>query len=115
MTNKLRSGWTQSCGCLIGEGIRARNTARRGTPNLKLRRANATYGAAHKRLIYAKGRASAHRCVDCGKPAGHWSYTYTDPDELLSDRGPYSLDPNHYVPRCPTCHKRHDTQVSRSA
>jgi hypothetical protein len=71
------------------------------------------YGAAHWRCRNDRGPAKYHQCVDCGDPACHWSYNYTDPDELMDTPGtqtpiPYSLSPAHYSPRCAPCHKRFD-------
>lgn len=68
-----------------------------------------SYSAAHGRAYRDKGRAKDHPCSDCGEPARHWSYTHADPDEMVDDKGcAYSLDPDHYVPRCVPCHKRFD-------
>jgi hypothetical protein len=74
------------------------------------------YGAAHDRLRRLRGAASHHACVDCGRNASHWSYDHADADELLAyglSANPisYSAKPEHYVPRCVPCHKRHDLSV----
>ena len=73
---------------------------------------DAEYTAAHDRVYRAKGRASTHTCVDCGRPASQWSYDHTDPDERVSatvkGNPPYSLNPDHYQPRCVPCHKAFD-------
>jgi len=70
---------------------------------------DADYKTAHRRVRAKRGRASAHQCADCGGPARHWSYDHRDPNERVSAEGrAYSLDVNHYVPRCVRCHKRHD-------
>ncbi|WNM68813.1 HNH endonuclease [Gordonia phage Soos] len=66
-----------------------------------------SYGAMHQRLTKDRGPASAHPCFDCGSPARQWSYDHSDPDQLYGP-WPYSLDPNRYVPRCVSCHKRMD-------
>lgn len=71
------------------------------------------YVSAHNRLRREMGSADLYACTDCAGPASQWSYTYGDPDELVSDRGsskgcPYSLDSAFYVPRCPSCHYWHD-------
>lgn len=53
--------------------------------------------------------ASQHQCTDCGVTAQHWSYDYSDPNERRAPEGtPYSLDLDHYVPRCISCHRRYD-------
>ncbi len=79
---------------------------RNGTTELRdMRRPDAKYRAAHSRIARDRGKASGYSCVDCGVEAQHWSYMHTDPDELVSDTGqPYSLDPDHYEPRCASCH-----------
>lgn len=67
-----------------------------------------TYDDMHRRVVRAMGSASEHPCTDCGNPAKHWSYDHKDPDERLGDKGAFSLDINHYLPRCVSCHKRFD-------
>jgi hypothetical protein len=74
------------------------------------------YVSAHKRVRAARGLARNHSCVDCGRPARHWSYDNTDPDALYeSGRGHYSLDPSRYEPRCPSCHKHFDLAARHAA
>lgn len=71
--------------------------------------ANATAGAVHQRVRKARGSAAGWGCTDCAKPAEHWSYDHTDPDERQdATKGPYSLDIDRYFPRCVRCHKRFD-------
>jgi hypothetical protein len=70
---------------------------------------DASYQTAHERVSARRGPASGYPCADCGRPARHWSYDHSDPDERTSDDGqPYSLDVNRYAPRCVRCHKRMD-------
>lgn len=74
-----------------------------------------SYDGAHKRIHRTRGKASRHPCVDCGAPALHWSYDGKDSEELTttSRRGQevrYSAKPEHYEPRCVTCHNHHDIQ-----
>lgn len=66
------------------------------------------YRAVHVRLRTERGPAAAHPCVDCYGRAAHWSYDHADPDEKQSSHGHYSTDPEHYQPRCVSCHKRFD-------
>lgn len=91
----LKNGNTKSCGCS------------RRLP--RLRRAGAGYSAAHERVGFDRGLALDQICVGCGKPASHWAYDHTDPDEKLTGEGwPYSLNSEHYQPMCAPCHKRFD-------
>lgn len=70
-----------------------------------------SYGAVHDRLRRLYGPASGYACVDCSGVAAHWAYDHADPDEKTSDCGPYSVKPEHYVPRCVSCHKCRDLAV----
>lgn len=103
---KLKSG-TGSCGCLQRDRTSAAN--RREVPS---------YQAMHKRIAKDRGPAREYDCVDCGGAAAHWSYDHADLNELVGPVGrerfdaAYSLDPEHYVPRCVPCHKTHDLGVS---
>ena len=71
----------------------------------------ASYQAMHQRVRIKRGRASSHACVDCGSAAKHWSYDRTDTDERQSIEGPYSVDVEHYDPRCVPCHKKFDLEA----
>lgn len=67
------------------------------------------YSPSHRRIYKARGKASSHRCVDCGTQAGEWSYDGSDPNEILDDRGiAFSRDVNRYSPRCVSCHRVFD-------
>lgn len=71
------------------------------------------YAAAHDRVRRAHGSPSSHDCIDCGRPAEHWSYNHDDPDELYASglsakKIPYSLHLDSYSARCVACHKRFD-------
>lgn len=70
--------------------------------------------AIHRRIVKERGRAREHACVDCGEPAWHWSYNHTDPNEKTDDQGPYGLTPEHYSPRCVSCHKKFDLDWKKS-
>lgn len=77
------------------------------------RREIPTYVSVHLRLAADRGPASSRSCVDCGRQARHWSYDHADPDELISDVPAtlgiaFSADPEHYLPRCVSCHKSFD-------
>jgi hypothetical protein len=90
---------------------------RRGTP-YEVHRAGRprgdepTWRAIHLRLHKDRGRAKGYACVDCGGQAAEWSYDRADPNELIGPQGramlAYSLDPDHYEPRCVPCHRRFD-------
>jgi hypothetical protein len=67
-----------------------------------------TVSGAHMRVRARRGPASTHLCQFCGGTAAHWAYDHQDPDERSSDHGPYSPDPDRYLPLCVPCHKRFD-------
>ena len=110
--------WLCRCDCgaerlaSLGELRRAGDTNRCGIPGRHLAEV-VGYGAAHDRVRRANGSASGHACVDCGGRAAQWSYDHEDPDEIQASglsAGPisYSVKPEHYVPRCISCHKLFD-------
>lgn len=117
------SRWLCRCDCgnqksvLIGDLNRGSTTTCGERPTHP-RKALVTYAGAHDRVAAAKGRAADHRCIDCTEPAQHWSYDHQDPDELIEalpvQRGryiydvAYSVDPEHYDPRCIRCHRAYD-------
>jgi hypothetical protein len=74
-----------------------------------------TYGAAHHRLYAAKGPAKDHMCVDCEGPAMEWCYDGGCEDERVGKNGRFDVTycphPEHYTPRCASCHRRHDREV----
>lgn len=70
------------------------------------------YSGMHMRIRKVRGAASTRECVDCGDTASHWSYDHRDPDERHSPEGAYSLDIEHYQPRCVPCHKTYDLAVA---
>jgi hypothetical protein len=83
-----------------------------GPANPNWRGSGIGYGAAHERVKRLRGLASAHTCAHCPSPAREWAYDHADPGERREagkrDAGPYSLDPNHYIPLCDPCHTRFD-------
>ena len=78
------------------------------------------YAAMHQRIKAKYGPARTHDCVGCGGQAADWSYDHTDPEELSSVQDfmgnlievHYSTDPEHYSPRCKSCHFLYDTNRS---
>lgn len=87
---------------------------KRGPEHLGWKGDEVGYYAMHRRLYRAKGRASDHQCVDCGQAAAHWSYDHSDLNEKRGEHGPYSTDPDHYLPRCVGCHNRLDQRQRHS-
>jgi hypothetical protein len=77
-----------------------------------------TYSGAHSRVRAILGAANRNACVDCDRPAAHWSYNHSDPNvmtEPVEEGGkPYSADPAHYRPRCNSCHVRFDNRMRGS-
>lgn len=74
------------------------------------------YGGLHQRLYRARGAASQHSCVDCGRQAREWSYDYQDPNEVRQEGGYqllYSPNVDHYDPRCTVCHKAFDLRMEQ--
>lgn len=77
------------------------------------------YNDMHARVRRTRGPASEYTCVGCGNRADDWSYDANDPDELVAKEGQaagmrYSLDPEHYEPRCKKCHTRYDRAGSKN-
>lgn len=90
---------------------------RRGTLELVGRGRNgwtgdeASYNASHFRTRKAKGRAADQQCEHCGGQALHWAYDHSDPGEKVAPEGPYSPNPDHYIPLCVPCHSTFDKTV----
>lgn len=100
MTHALTSGNTTTCGDYVAHHRSAEPVG---------------YNAMHDRLRRDRGPAADHDCADCGAPAVHWSYDHDDAAELVDHLGfPYSLDADHYVPRCLSCHRRVDDAAART-
>lgn len=70
-----------------------------------------SYRALHTRVMKARGRASDHQCIDCGRRAEQWSYDHECPNERHAEQGVYSTNIDHYQPRCRSCHKRFDNAL----
>jgi len=67
-----------------------------------------SYDGMHFRLKAEFGVASTHLCP-CGAQAEQWAYQHTDPNERFqAGDGPYSTDPDHYLPMCRPCHRQLD-------
>lgn len=123
LTVAARAGGRWVCDCDCGQTRLARTSELRlyGDSNTCGNRANhlaATvgYSGAHSRVRRALGSVETRPCIDCGSAAQHWSYDHGDAEEMLAygisaNPVPYSANPDHYVARCVSCHKRHDLSV----
>lgn len=113
--NEMPDGhWKCRCDCgretrVRGWSLTSGGTTTCGHGPTHWRSEGVGYSAAHDRVRRDKGAASRCACVDCGDPAAHWSYDHGDDRERVDEEGyAYSLDSEHYVPRCVPCHKRFD-------
>lgn len=74
------------------------------------------YRSAHRRVVTAKGKASEYPCANgCGATAHHWSYVGSALEQTGMHRGRvarWSPDPEDYIPRCRTCHRREDVTLA---
>lgn len=107
--------WVCTCDCGVEVRTRTGDLNRGGALScgnrtIHRRRDVCGYIAVHERLAHDRGPARDHVCVECGGVASHWSYDHTDPEVLIDQRLgiPYSVDPDHYQPRCVPCHKTYD-------
>lgn len=73
------------------------------------------YQGAHDRVRAARGRADAHPCADCGRPAQQWSYNRSGVAEVKGTKNGwpvvYSTDPEQYDPCCRSCNRRRDQPI----
>jgi hypothetical protein len=108
----LRSGRSQSCGCLMREIVSAIKT-----------NPEPGYSGWHQRLRRTLlGQPADHACIDCDQPAAEWSYQGDCPEERteLMDGwlARYCLHAEHYLPRCVLHHvlndRGHQTHCQRS-
>jgi hypothetical protein len=67
-----------------------------------------SYRTVHKRLVAQRGKATDYLCVDCKRPASHWSYKNGGGGK------PYTADLNEYETRCVSCHKKLDSVANRN-
>lgn len=91
----LVQGRIESCGCFRKEVFRK--------PDHLI-----TYNSAHYRVKRAKGKPSDHQCIRCGRQAYSWALKHEAAVTYSSEDGPFSGDPNDYVPMCARCHKNYD-------
>lgn len=83
-----------------GDVTMVKRPDRTGPNNPHWRGDDISYRTAHDRVTRQRGKASEHRCVDCGRQARHWSYDGTDPNELSKPSAygsikRWSADPAH--------------------
>ncbi|MDT0211214.1 hypothetical protein [Curtobacterium sp. BRD11] len=76
-----------------------------------------TWAAIHKRLYRSRGPAKKYTCVDCGRRAQEWSYDGKDDNQLIGRAHgfdlAYSLNLDHYEPRCISCHRIFDNRLRK--
>lgn len=118
VTHRQGMRWACDCDCgrttLVRSGdLNAGSVSSCGDSTTHRRDPDAGYTAAHDRVRRDRGSIHLHECTDCRAPARHWSYNHTDPDERLAEGLSvkpiaYSLNSEHYSPRCVPCHKRFD-------
>lgn len=77
----------------------------------------ASYTAMHNRVRNTKGSASKQTCCFCLRQAEQWAYDHADESErwVVSDHYVdagvrYSLEIEHYMPLCRSCHVSFDKQ-----
>lgn len=107
------TGWRCTCDCGATAHRRTGDLNRTGDNSTcgnktAHRRDDIGYGAVHARLATERGPARQHSCTDCGGQARQWSYDHLDGHHELEDGMPYSLNLDHYQPRCVPCHKTYD-------
>jgi hypothetical protein len=115
----LRSGNSNSCGCLQRDMAAEAHAQMKGDQHPSWQGDEIGYGRAHSRVRDLRGPASKHVCVGCGDRAEDWSYVGGCPRERIAQAGKgkgcaYSPDPDRYEPRCKPCHKKYD-QAMRDA
>lgn len=115
-----REGQAWSCRCDCGKIVvksagdlnRAGDGSSCGDRTLHWRTDDCGYSGAHDRVRYDRGHAREYKCIDCGTQAQNWCYDHEDLNEMHEvHRGQaltYSLDSDHYDPRCISCHKKFD-------
>jgi hypothetical protein len=119
--SSLESGDAQSCGCSRGQPklqwkhcpvcgtltmIRRDHRSCSRACGYELARAarqaaNPSYDVWHHRVNKARGPASGHACVDCGKPAQDWTTVNPASDDVWI----------RFQPRCRKCHRHYDGMV----
>jgi hypothetical protein len=88
---------------------RWRRTGQYSLPGSRKRLAEPSYGTAHMRVRYERGRAATYACLDCGDQARHWSFAWRrvpHSEWLWSEENglrPYSGNGDHYDARCSQC------------
>ena len=112
----LRSGRTQSCGCLMVEVRDERNREPKpmGSSSPRWMGDDVSYHGMHYRVRRARGRAASHPCTDCGRRKGRMQWSWERCAEPIvhvggnADGLSYCLHTEHYAPRCSACHSLFD-------
>lgn len=78
-----------------------------------------TYSGAHRRVRRLRGPASQYLCRHCPQQAEQWAYGHLDPNEKMGavpggSMLAFSVDPNHYIPLCISCHIALDMKHRKS-
>ena len=113
-SSHLRSGNTQSCGCLQKETASKCATLNHGDwgiSNSNYRGHNVSYSGAHARVRRLYGPASEYECDFCNEPAEDWSLIHgkaTHEEWLRGNWRSFSTNPDHYIPLCNPCHGEYD-------
>jgi len=64
----------------------------------------------HHAVVAARGKASDHDCVCCGRPARDWAFDHRDPagPVRVENGRSFSLCIDDYMPMCRPCHMAFD-------
>lgn len=74
-----------------------------------------TYESMHKHLRRTRGSSRDQICVDCSRPAAHWSLSHKAEVVHIQEGGRahgryFSVNVDDYEPRCAQCHSDQDTK-----
>lgn len=113
-TDRLTSGESRSCGCLMVEVNAERMRATTGELHPGWKGDGVGYSMAHRRIARERGSASAKSCSDCHQPAMWWCYVGAPcPNERWEVL--YGWGTPVEVPYCPTPDEHADCYVTLCA